>query len=72
MKIEEKLTLREFINELEKLSEGGKNDNLEVLVKSTDEELLSISWFGIDHYYPIEEIEDMNPQHPTKCVGIEI
>ncbi len=70
--MEEKLSLREFINSLEKLSDGGKNDNLEVLVKSNDEELLPISWFGIDNYYPIEEIEEMNPQHPTKCVEIEI
>ena len=68
---ENKITLREFINKLEKLSDGGKNDNLEVGVQNSDDEFCSIGWFGVDEYYPLEEIEENNPQHPTKCIMIQ-
>ena len=64
-------TLREFINMLEELSEGGKNDNLEVGVEYNDEEFRPIQWFGVDEYYPSEELEENNPQHPTKCIMIQ-
>lgn len=64
-------TLREFINELEQLSDGGKNDNLEVVVLNYDDEFFPIGWFGIDEYYPKDELDENNPQHPTKCIMIQ-
>lgn len=67
----DKTTLREFISRLEELSDGGKNDNLEVGVQGYDDEFCPIQWFGVDKYYPIEEIEENNPQHPTKCIMIQ-
>ena len=71
MVMTDKTTLREFINELEKISDGGKNDNLEVGIQNSDDEFCPIGWFGVDKYYPTEEIEEENPQHPTKCVMIQ-
>ena len=67
----DKYTLREFINELEKLSDGGKNDNLEVGVQGYDDIFFPVQWFGVDEYYPKEELDEDNPQHPTKCILIQ-
>ena len=65
-------TLREFISELEKLSENGRNDNLRVVLKNNDEECSNLNWYGIDYVYPIEEIEESNPIHGEKCLMIEV
>ena len=67
-----KTTLREFINELEKLSDGGKNDNLEVGVLSYyDEEFCPLENVCVDEYYPKEELDTDSPEHPTKCIMIQ-
>ena len=64
------ITLREFINELEKLSDGGKNDSLEVGVLSYDDEFCPIEYVGVDEYYPKEELDTDSPEHPTQCIMI--
>ena len=68
----EKTTLREFIYELEKLSENGKYDNLRVMTMDSDDECYDIGWYGIDTMYPQEEIEENNPQNGEKCFIIQI
>ena len=55
------MKLREFISRLEELSDGGKNDNLEVGIESPDDEFCPVQWFGIAEYFPQEEIEENNP-----------
>lgn len=65
-------TLREFISELERLSEKGRNDNLRVVLKNNDEECSDLNWYGIDYVYPIKEIEENNPIHGVKCLMIEV
>ena len=71
MKSKDKTTLRQFINKLEKLSDGGKNDDLEVMTLNYDDEAYPLGWFGIDTYYPQEEIDENNPVHGTKCIMIQ-
>ena len=65
------MTLREYITALEELSEGGKNDSLEVGVMVTDEEYCEVNQVHIGTWYPQEEIDSGDLQHPTKCVMIE-
>ena len=72
MATEDFTTLREFISELEKLSENGRNDNLRVVLKNNDEECYDLNWYGIDYVYPIEEIEENNLIHGEKCLMIEV
>ena len=59
---QEKTTLREFINKLEKLSENGKYDN---------DECYDIGWYGFDTVYPQNEVEENNPQNGEKCFIIQ-
>ena len=70
--MKEYTTLREFIQDLEKLSDNGKNDNLRVVLKNNDEECYDLNWYGIDEIYPLDEIEDNNPIHGEKCIMIDI
>ena len=65
-------TLREFINILEKLSDDGKYDNIHVVIMNNDDECLDIGWYGIDDVYPIEELEENNPQNGEKCLVIQM
>lgn len=66
------MTLREFIRTLEELSEGGKNDNLEVGVMISDEDYCCVEQVHIGTCYPGDDIDIMNLQHPTTCLMIEI
>lgn len=64
--------LRGFINSLKKLSENGKYDNIRVVTMNNDDECLDIGWYGIDDVYPIEEVEENNPQNGEKCLVIQM
>lgn len=66
-----KATLREFITELEKLTENGKYDDVPVCIDDMDDNARPIAWYGIDDCYPLEELEENNPQHPTKILLIQ-
>ena len=65
------MRLRELINELEKLSENGKNDNIKVALLDYNDIAQAIGWIGIDTVYPTEEIEECNPQNGEKMVLIQ-
>lgn len=58
-------TLRPFIEELEKLSENGKNDNLPVFCMNSDDDCYDIAWFGIETVYT--RVEGCDP-----CLVIQI
>lgn len=66
------MTLRNFINSLERLSENGKYDNIPVLIMDYDDVCVDIEWYGIDTIYPQEEIEDNNPKNGEKCLVMQI
>ena len=65
-------TLREFINDLERLSENGKYDNTNVVIMDNDDECHDIGWYGFETVYPSEEIEECNLQNGEKCFVIQI
>lgn len=72
MATKDSTTLREFINELESLTENGKYDNIRVVTMDNDDECYDIGWFGFDTIYTREEIEECNPQNGEKCLVIQI
>ena len=72
MATKDSTTLREFINILERLSENGKYDNIRVVTKDYDDKCIDIGWYGVDDVYPIEELEECNPQNGEKCLVIEM
>lgn len=49
------MKLRELINQLEKLSDEGKNDNLDVLMVDRHDMCSSIKKIYISKFYPFEE-----------------
>lgn len=72
MATKDSTTLREFINSLERLSENGKYDNIRVVTMNYDDECSDIGWYGVDDVYPIEELEECNPQNGEKCLVIQM
>jgi hypothetical protein len=61
----DEMTLRELINELERLSEAGKNDNLEIGVESSDDTFfIPIKQIVVGEYYSEHE-------NPIKCIMIK-
>lgn len=68
----DKTTLREFITELEKLADNGKNDNIPVVYLDADDVCYDIGWYGIKEVYPQEEIDECNPIHGQKCLVIQM
>ena len=72
MATKEKTTLREFINNLERLSENGKYDNISVVTQDSDDECYNIGWYGIEDVFPQEELYENNPQNGEKCLVIQM
>lgn len=72
MATKDSMTLREFINSLERLSENGKYDNIRVMTQDYDDKCYDIEYYGIEEVFPQEELDEDNPVHGEKCLVIQI
>ncbi len=68
--MEIKIKLREFITGLEALADGGKNDELDVMIHNYNDEYDAIESYGLGEY-PVEDEEDGESRNKP-CVYIEL